>query len=92
MDALADARRAWVAHLAQAEERRSAEKPTAPAPPRLGLLSEWHNEWLELYLTGEMAARWMVTGLVVPGACNHSLMPLSVKRGTAELSGRILAV
>jgi hypothetical protein len=38
MDALADARRSWIAYLHNAEERRSAEKP-AVAPPHRALVT-----------------------------------------------------
>jgi hypothetical protein len=73
MDALADARRSWVAYLRQAQERRSAEKPGV-APPRRPIEWGWHNEWLEDYLTGDMAARWLVTNLGECSECNHPLI------------------
>jgi hypothetical protein len=73
MDALADARRSWVLHLQRAEARRSAEKPEA-TPPGRSIALRWHNEWLESYLAGDMAARWMVEGLGPCAECDHLLI------------------
>ena len=73
LDALSDARRSWIAHLKRAEQRRRAEKP-AVAPPSRRIDWAWHNEWLEGYLTGDMAGRWMVTGLGECAECGHLLI------------------
>lgn len=70
MDLLADARRAWVSHLSRAEEQRRGEKPAVDAPQR-PIGPQWHNEWLELCLTDDMAARWIVAGLGECPECNH---------------------
>ena len=58
VEALADARRSRSAHLAHARE-------SGP---------QWHNDWLETYLTGDMAVRWMVAGLGRCRRCDHPLI------------------
>lgn len=73
MDALADARRSWVTHLKLAEEHRRAEKPAVASPHR-PIHWSWRNEWLEDYLTSDMAVRWMVTGLGECSECDHLLI------------------
>jgi hypothetical protein len=73
MDALADARRSWITHLKRAQESRSDEKP-GTAPPNRQIQWGWHNDWMEAYLTGDMAARWMVTGLGDCAECDHLLI------------------
>lgn len=72
MDLLASARSSWAAHLARAQERRRQEKQ--PLPPSRPLDWQWHNEWLEGYLVGDVAVRWMVTGLGDCPECGHLLI------------------
>jgi hypothetical protein len=73
VDALADARKSWVTHLNSAMGQRRDEKPLADSPERR-VDWQWHAEWLEAYLTREMAARWLVAGLGECPECSHPLI------------------
>lgn len=73
MDALAEARRSWVAYLSEAERARGAEKPGGARSTRPVQWS-WHNEWLEGYLVGDVADRWLVSGLGECSVCQHALI------------------
>lgn len=73
LNALSDARRSWLEFLTLAEERRSVEKRAARTPDRPILLA-WHTEWLDEYLTGDMAASWKVDGLGECTECSHLLI------------------
>ena len=73
MDAFTDARRSWVSYLDGVELRRRAQKPDV-SPPRRNLRLGWHNDWLEGYLTADIAERWLVTGLVGCEECGHQLI------------------
>jgi hypothetical protein len=72
MDVLAAARGSWVAHLVRVEARRCEEKRAVP--PSRPIHWQWRNEWLEQYLVGDEAARWMVAGLSGCPECSHLLI------------------
>lgn len=72
---LSAAREDWLRYRALAVEARRADKAAgARTSSRRPVEWTWFNDWLEGYLTGSMAACWLVVDLGSCHGCSHLLI------------------